>query len=144
MREVGGSNPPRATKSAKALGGLFVRIVHPYLRQQILKTKQNKKMDKYTVFVVYSLKGNNYTEKVNLKSTHKFFNTPEEAIEAIKNEIEQEYHNKDYSDFDIKLPEVKRDERTGNCWVYAGYFRCAYTFGPLVYYDIYINSIHNV
>lgn len=42
MREVGGSNPPRATKSVKALGGLFVRIVHPYLRQQILKTKQNK------------------------------------------------------------------------------------------------------
>lgn len=28
-------------KSVRALGGLFVRIVHPYLRQQILKTKQN-------------------------------------------------------------------------------------------------------
>lgn len=98
--------------------------------------------EKYTVFVVYSLKENNYTEKPNLKSTHKLFNTPEEAIEAIKNEIEQEYHNnKDYQDFDIKLPKIERDERTGKCWIDTGYFRCAYTFGPLVYYDIYINEI---
>lgn len=99
-------------------------------------------MEKYTVFVVYSLEGNNYTEKPNLKSTHKLFNTPEEAIEAIKNEVEQKYHNKDYRGFEIELPEIKRDEKTGDCWIYSGYFKCAYTFGPMVHYDIYINSIH--
>lgn len=99
-------------------------------------------MEKYTVFVAYSLEGKNYTEKPNLKSTHKLFNTPEEAIEAIKNEVEQEYHNKDYRGFEIELPEIKRDEKTGNCWIYSGYFKCAYTFGPMVHYDIYINSIH--
>lgn len=41
-------------------------------------------MEKYTVFVVYSLEGNNYTEKPSLKSTHKLFNTPEEAIPSIE------------------------------------------------------------
>lgn len=41
-------------------------------------------MDKYTVFVAYSLERNNYTEKPNLKSTHKLFNTPEEAKEATR------------------------------------------------------------
>ena len=99
-------------------------------------------MKKYTVFVAYSLEGNNYTEKSNLKSTHKLFNTPEEAIEAIKNEVEQVYHNKNYRGFEIELPEIKRNEKTGDCWIYSGYFKCAYTFGPMVHYDIYINSIH--
>ena len=99
-------------------------------------------MKKYTIIVAYSLEQHNYTEKSNIKSTHKLFNTPEEAIEAIKNEVEQEYHNKDYRGFKIELPGVKRDEKTGNCWVCACYFKCAYTFGPMVHYDIYINSIH--
>ena len=65
-----------------------------------------------------------------------------ELYYAIKNEVEQEYHNKDYRGFKIELPEIKRDEKTGNCWIYAGYFKCAYTFGPMVHYDIYINSNH--
>ena len=99
-------------------------------------------MDKYTVFVAYSLKGNNYTESINLRSTHKLFNTPEEAIDAIKNEIEQEWVNKDYGRYGLELPKIKRDEKTGNCWVYAGYFEYAYALGPIVHYDIHINSIH--
>lgn len=99
-------------------------------------------MDKYTVFVAYSLEGNSYTEKVNLKFTHKLFNTAEEAIEAIKNEVEHEYHNKDYRGFKLELPEIKISEKTGKCYVYAGYFRCAYLFGPMIQYDIYVNSIH--
>lgn len=51
-------------------------------------------MKKYTVFVAYSLKDNNYTERPNgLKSTHKLFNTPEEAIDAIVADIKEEYDN---------------------------------------------------
>ena len=99
-------------------------------------------MDKYIVFVAYSLEGTNYTDKINFKSTHKLFNTPEEAIEAIKNEIEQLCCNKDYIGFTLKLPEIKRDEKTGNCWIYTGYFTCGYESKSVVRYDIYINSIH--
>ena len=59
-------------------------------------------MKKYVVFVAYSLKGNGYTEVPNrLKSTHKLFNTPEEAVAAILQDIEVEYHNdSDYKDFE--------------------------------------------
>ena len=49
-------------------------------------------MEKYTVFIAYSLKDNNYTERPNgLKSTHKLFNTSEEAIDAIVADIKEEY-----------------------------------------------------
>ena len=108
-----------------------------------MSVKQNKvKNEKVYSIRSYSLEGKNYTEKPNLRSTHKLFNTPEEAIEAIKNEVEQVYHNKNYRGFEIELPEIKRNEKTGDCWIYSGYFKCAYTFGPMVHYDIYINSIH--
>lgn len=99
-------------------------------------------MNKYTVFVAYSIQGNDYTEKPTLESTHKLFDTPEEAIEAIEKEVEERYNNDSYNGFELKLPTIKRDEKTGNCWVYAGCFKCAYMFGPMVCYDIYINSIY--
>lgn len=131
------------SKIITALSFLALLLLIVTMSKKISKQNDTiRLMTKYTVFVAYSLEGKNYTEKPNLKSTHKLFNTPEEAIEAIKNEVEQEYHNKNYSGFEIKLPEIERDERTGNCSVYAGYFRCAYTFGPMVHYDIYINSVH--
>lgn len=101
-------------------------------------------MVKYTVFVAYTLEGESYTEKSNLKSTHKLFNTPEEAIEAIKNEIEQECHNKDYKEFEfeLKLPKFIRLGKDNGYLIESGYFECAYISGPIVHYDIYINTIH--
>ena len=99
-------------------------------------------MKKYVVFVAYSLKGNGYTEVPNrLKSIHKLFNTPEEAVAAILHDIEVEYHNDDYYNFEIVPPKVKTFW-DGHKWVSAGYFSCAYRFGPLVHYDIYVNSIN--
>ena len=66
-------------------------------------------MKKYVVFVAYSLKGNGYTEVPDrLKSTHKLFNTPEEAVAAILHDIEVEYHNdSDYKDFEITPPQIR-------------------------------------
>ena len=100
-------------------------------------------MKKYVVFVAYSLKGNGYTEVPNrLKSTHKLFNTPEEAVAAILHDIEVEYHNdSDYKDFEITPPQIKTFA-DGHKWVSAGYFSCRYIFGPLVHYDIYVNAIN--
>ena len=78
-------------------------------------------MKKYVVFVAYSLKGNGYTEVPNgLKSTHKLFNTPEEAVAAILHDIEVEYHNDgDYKDFEITPPQIKTFA-DGHKWVSAG------------------------
>ena len=51
-------------------------------------------MEKYTVFVAYSLADKSYTERPSgLPSTHKLFDTPEEAINAIVTDIEKEYNN---------------------------------------------------
>lgn len=98
-------------------------------------------MKKYVVFVAYSLKGNGYTEVAKLKSTHKLFDTPEEAVAAILHDIEVEYHNNsDYEDFEITPPQI-RTFADGHKWVSAGYFYCRYIFGPLVHYDIYVNAI---
>lgn len=99
-------------------------------------------MVKYTVFVAYTLEGESYTEKLNLKSTHKLFNTPEEAIEAIKNEVEQKYHNKDYRWFELKLPKFIRLGKDNGYLIKSGYFECADIFGLVVHHDIYINTIH--
>ena len=99
-------------------------------------------MKKYVVFVAYSLKGNGYTEVPDrLKSTHKLFNKPEEAVAAILHDIEVEYHNRDYKDFEITPPQI-RTFADGHKWVSAGYFYCSHLFGPLVHYDIYVNAIN--
>lgn len=42
---------------------------------------------KYTIFVAYSLKGNDYTERPNLECCYHLYNSKEEAIKAVANEI---------------------------------------------------------
>ena len=91
-------------------------------------------MPKYSVFVAYSLSGKAYTEIPNLDCTHKLYDTAEEAIKAIANEIEIEYNNKDYYGLRVALPKIK------NGWITNGSFECAYTFGPHVHYDIYLTE----
>ena len=91
-------------------------------------------MPKYSVFMAYSLSGKAYTEIPNLDCTHKLYDTAEEAIKAIANEIEIEYNNKDYYGLRVALPKIK------NGWITNGSFECAYTFGPHVHYDIYLTE----
>ena len=93
-------------------------------------------MPKYSIFVAYSLSGKAYTEIPSLKCTHKLYDTAEEAIKAIANEIEIEYNNKDYYGLRVALPKIK------NGWVTDGSFECAYTFGPHVHYDIYLTKFY--
>ena len=92
-------------------------------------------MPKYSVFVAYSLSGKAYTETPSLNCTHKLYDTAEEAIKAIANEIEIEYNNKDYYGLRVALPKIK------NGWITNGSFECAYTFGPHVRYDIYLTEL---
>ena len=92
-------------------------------------------MPKYSVFVAYSLSGKAYTEIPNLDCTHKLYDTAEEAIKAIANEIEIEYNNKDYYGLRVALPKIK------NGWITNGSFERAYTFGPHVHYDIYLTEL---
>lgn len=96
-------------------------------------------MPKYTVFVAYSLIGNNYTEKPCLKCVHKLYDTPEEAVKAIANEIEIRYNNKDYYGLEVHLPSIEHHK--GYTSIYPGCFKCAYRFGPMVRYDIYLTEI---
>lgn len=99
-------------------------------------------MEKYTVFVAYSLKDNNYTERPSgLESTHKLFDTPEEAIAAIVADIEKEYNNDNYRGFKLTPPKIKTFS-DGDKYVTGGGFTCRYIFGPTVRYDIYINTIY--
>lgn len=49
---------------------------------------------KYTIFVAYSLKGNDYTERPNLECCYHLYNSKEEAIKAVANEIECKYNNR--------------------------------------------------
>ena len=92
-------------------------------------------MPKYSVFVAYSLSGKAYTEIPNLDCTHKLYDTAEEAIKAIANEIETQYNNKDYYGLRVALPKIK------NGWVTDGSFECAYKFGPHIHYDIYLTEL---
>lgn len=98
-------------------------------------------MAKYTVFVTYSLKENGYTERPNgLPSTHKLFDTPEEAINAIVTDIEKNYNNDRHRNFEINPPKIKMFS-DGIKYVTTGHFTCRYIFGPEVHYDIYITEI---
>ena len=98
-------------------------------------------MEKYTVFVAYSLTDKSYIESPSgLPSTNKLFDTPEEAINAIVTNIEKEYNNDNYRNFEIHPPKIKMFS-DGNKYVTAGYFTCRYIFGPTVRYDIYIAII---
>ena len=98
-------------------------------------------MTKYTVFVAYSLADKSYTERPSgLPSTHKLFDTPEEAINDIVTDIEKQYNNDRHRDFEIHPPKIKMFS-DGDKYVTTGYFMCRYIFGPTVRYDIYINTI---
>ena len=87
---------------------------------------------KYTIFVAYSLKGNNYTERPNLECCYHLYNSKEEAIKAVANEIECKYNNRHYHRLRVNLPKGNSNR---------GSFECAYTFGPLCHYDIYIQEV---
>ena len=91
-------------------------------------------MPKYSVFVAYTLRDNAYTARPRFNCTHKLYNTVEEAIKAIANEIEISYNNKDYRGLQVALPKIK-DGRIIN-----GGFECAYKFGPHIHYDIYLTE----
>ena len=95
-------------------------------------------MPKYSVFVACTLRDKAYTERPRLNCTHKLYDTAEEAIKAIANEIEIKYNNKDYYALEVKLPKVKHCE--GYERLYNGSFECAYKFGPYVHYDIYLTE----
>ena len=93
-------------------------------------------MPKYSIFVAYTLRDKVYTGRPHLNCVHKLYDTAEEAIKAIANEIEIKYNNKDYYALEVKLPKVKHCE--GYERLYNGSFECAYKFGPHVHYDIYL------
>ena len=95
-------------------------------------------MPKYSIFVACTLRDKAYTERPRLNCVHKLYDTAEEAIKAITNEIEIEYNNKDYYALEVKLPKVKHCE--GYERLYNGSFECAYKFGPHVHYDIYLTE----
>lgn len=59
---------------------------------------------KYTIFVAYSLKGNDYTERPNLECCYHLYNSKEEAIKAVANEIECKYNNRHYHRLRVNLP----------------------------------------
>ena len=91
-------------------------------------------MPKYSIFVAYTLRDKAYTERPHLNCVHKLYDTAEEAIKAIANEIEIEYNNKDYRGLQVALPKIK------DGWITDGSFECAYKFGPHVHYDIYLTE----
>ena len=94
-------------------------------------------MTKYTVFVAYSLKDSECTSRPVLDCTHKLYDTSEEAIEAVTNEVFERYGDTSlYLDFELVPPKVHE-----NGEIYDGYFRCRYLFGPMIHYDIYIMFI---
>ena len=95
-------------------------------------------MPKYSIFVAYTLRDKAYTERPRLNCVHKLYDTAEEAIKAIDNEIEIKYNNKDYYALEVKLPKVKHCE--GYERLYNGSFECTYKFGPHVHYDIYLTE----
>ena len=51
-----------------------------------------------------------------------FYNSKEEAIKAVANEIECKYNNRHYHRLRVNLPKGNSNR---------GSFECAYTFGPL-------------
>lgn len=58
---------------------------------------------KYTIFVAYPLKGNDYTERPNLECCYHLYNSKEEAIKAVANEIECKYNNRHYHRLRVNL-----------------------------------------
>ena len=91
-------------------------------------------MPKYSIFVAYTLSGKAYTAKPRFNCAHKLYDTAEEAIKAIADEIETQYNNKDYRGLQVVLPKIE------GSWITDGSFECAYKFGPHVHYDIYLTE----
>lgn len=94
-------------------------------------------MKKYVVDVTYSLEGNNYTEVVNsMPCTCTAFNSLDEAIKEVENDIELGYNNKNYRSLQVHFSPLRNNE-----YFWHGWFECAYIFGPKVRYDVRIKQI---
>lgn len=101
-------------------------------------------MDKYIVFVASVVKGSTFIERHNLNCTHKFFNSPEEAIAAVQDEIKRVYCNtNDVIVSEMKSPRIEKFKDMSICTVYGGGFQCKFANSRIpVFFRIYINSIH--
>lgn len=53
-------------------------------------------------------------------------------LKPLQNEIECKYNNRHYHRLRVNLPKGNSNR---------GSFECAYTFGPLCHYDIYIQEV---
>lgn len=92
-------------------------------------------MKLYSIQICCTLRGNDWTEHVHLHCCNPLYKSEEEALAALKEEIEREYANcSDYKRFEAEYPYF--DESYG--YWRDGYFKCAYKFGPRTRYDIYI------
>jgi hypothetical protein len=90
-------------------------------------------MKLYSVQVYYSLRDKAYTEREGLNCCYSLYKSKEEAVEAVKKEIEETFaHSKSYHNFKADYPHLGKYGWTN------GYFECNYIFGPFVHYDIYI------
>ena len=88
-------------------------------------------MKYYSIEVYYSLYGNAYPEKnEHLECCRYLYNSFDDAVKALANDIEVEYNNKDYHGLKVNLPYLSEygTPQTGN-------FSCRYTFGPMVNYE---------
>jgi hypothetical protein len=90
-------------------------------------------MELYSIQVYFSLRNKAYTERDGLNCCHRLYKTWEEAVEAVKNEVEATYaHSNFYHSFKGEYPHETKYGRSN------GYFECSYSFGPYVHYDIFI------
>jgi hypothetical protein len=90
-------------------------------------------MKLYSIQVYYSLKDNAYAERQHLKCCYSLYKSKEEAVEAVKKEVEENYaHSKNYRNFKAEYPHFSKYG-----WI-NGYFECNYIFGPFVHYSIHI------
>lgn len=88
-------------------------------------------MKYYSIEVYYSLAGNAYPEKnTHLNCGKYLYPSFEKAVEALANDIEVEYNNKNYYGLKVNLPKLSK---YGNPEM--GTFDCAYRFGPMVHYE---------
>ena len=109
----------------------------PIKRTFFLLTIKIYPMKKYVVDVTYSLEGNNYTEVVNsMPCTCTAFNSLDEAIKEVENDIELGYNNKNYRGLQVHFSPLRNNE-----YFWHGCFECAYIFGPKVRYDVRIKQI---
>lgn len=93
-------------------------------------------MEKYVVNITYTLVGYDYTE-VNgtMPCVNKVYDTIEDAIRDLKNDIKRRYDNEDYRGLQVNFPQIN------SIYHWSGWFKCAYIFGPKIRYDCRIKQI---